>query len=68
MRTLLIELLLEAIEGLLLTKRVALGRLQRGLLQCRVHALMRGHYPAAKPETAERSGTMPSFTHRIDTR
>ena len=40
MRTIVVVLVQEAIKGVLLTARVALGRLQRGLLERRVHPLV----------------------------
>ena len=63
----MIVLVLKAVEGFLLAAWIALGRRERRLLQRRVHALM----PTVilrRSGSRERSGTMPSFTHSIDTR
>src|ERR1700738_1105831 len=40
MRTIVIVLLLEALERVLLTARIALGRIERSLLERRVHTLV----------------------------
>ena len=62
----MIIFLLKAVEGFLLASRVALRRLS---VACFKVECIRSCRPLSCGEAGrERSGTMPSFTHSIDTR